>query len=340
MVNYQLSNFVEKPTRIAHRVSNRTHKLVHKSIDKSITPDLLSFTQTIALETHSSTLIDVVLHNGDLITGSDVIGCPFSDHKFVLAALKLTAHKKLPPIKFLSRCLSPTNLEKIGQLLTDAKFLEVSKQDDPADKLKFLQTTLLQVVDSVCPLKSVSKKVIEQVHPWIDRELQESKHNRDLLYKLASLSSSPTDWSNYKDSRRCFQALNRKKMIEYFDSKQIRDFKNSKKFWQFYKSSIKLKSDVSSSDMPTTMTNGDQSASTFEDIASMFNSFFTSISSVSLTSKDECHTFINDHFKQLKRDSLISPGCFSFAPVSPDLVGKCSEQICGLHMSIFLINKL
>jgi len=79
--------------------------------------------------------------------------------------------------------------------------------------------------------------------------------------------------------------------------------------------------------MPTTMTNGDQSASTFEDIASMFNSFFTSISSVSLTSKDECHTFINDHFKQLKRDSIISPGCFSFAPVSPDLVGKFIAKI-------------
>ena len=199
--------------------------------------------------------------------------------------------------------------------------------DDPADKLKLLQTTLLQAVDSVSPLRSVSKKVIEQVHPWIDRELQESKHNRDLLYKLASLSKSTTDWSNYKESRRSFQSLNRKKMIIYFESKQIKDFKNSKKFWQFYKSSIKLKSDVSSSDMPTTMTNGDQSASTFEDIASMFNSFFTSISSVSLTSKDECHSFINDHFKQLKRDSIISPGSFSFTPVSTDLVGKFIAKI-------------
>ena len=327
MANYQLRNFVEKPTRIAHRVSNRNHKSVHKSIDKSTTPDLLSFMQTIALETHSSTLIDVVLHNGDLIIGSDVLGCPFSDHKFVVAALKLTAHKKLPPIKFLSRCLSPSNLEKIGHLLTDAMFLEVTKLDDPADKLKFLQTTILKVVDSICPLKSVSKKVNEQVHPWIDRELQESKHNRDLLYKIASLSSSKTDWSNYKESRRCFQSLNRKKMIHYFESKQIKNFKNSKKFWQFYKSSIKLKSDVSTSDMPTTMTNGDQSVSTFEDIASMFNSFFTSISSVSLTSKDECHCFINDHFKQLKRDSIISPGSFSFTPVSTDLVGKFIAKI-------------
>jgi len=147
-----------------------------------------SFAQTIALETHSSTLSGVVLHNGDLITGSDVIGCPFSDHKFLVASLTLTAHKKLPSIKFPSHCFSPANLrKKTGLLLTGAKFLEVTKLDDPADKLKFLQTAILHVVGSVYPLKSVSKKVTEQVHLWIDKELHLSKHNRDLLYKLASL---------------------------------------------------------------------------------------------------------------------------------------------------------
>ena len=111
MVNYQLRNFVEKPTRVAHRTSNRTHKAVLRSIDKTTPRDSLSVRQSIAVQTHSSTLIDVILHNGDLITSSDVIGCPFSDHKFVVAALKQTAHKKLPPIKFLSRCLLPSNLE-------------------------------------------------------------------------------------------------------------------------------------------------------------------------------------------------------------------------------------
>ena len=139
---------------------------------------------------------------------------------------------------------------------------------------------------------------------------------------MAKLSSSSSDWTVYREARSDFQSLNRKKMIQYFESKKINDFKNSKKFWQFYKSSIKLKSDVSSSDMPSSMTNGDQSASSSDDIASLFNSFFTSISSVSLTSKDECHAFINDNFKQLKRDASIKPGSFSFTPVNPDHVKK------------------
>jgi len=34
-------------------------------------------------------------------------------------------------------------------------------------------------------------------------------------------------------------------MINYFKSKSMKDFKNSKKFWQFYSASIKIKSDKS-----------------------------------------------------------------------------------------------
>lgn len=58
-----------------------------------------------ALQTHSSALIDVVLRNGDLIAHSDVISCPFSDHMFVVAALRLPANKKLPQSKDSSRYL-------------------------------------------------------------------------------------------------------------------------------------------------------------------------------------------------------------------------------------------
>jgi len=75
----------------------------------------------------------------------------------------INSAQELPPIKFPSHCFSPANLKKIGLLLTAAKFLEVTKLDDPVDKLKFLLTTIVQVVDSVCPLKSVSKKVTEHL---------------------------------------------------------------------------------------------------------------------------------------------------------------------------------
>jgi hypothetical protein len=111
-------------------------------------------------------------------------------------------------------------------------------------------------------------------------------------------------------------------MIDYFAAKGVRDFKNSKKFWQLYKSWIKLKSDVTSSDMPSTMSNGDQTASALDGIAKLFNSYFTSISSISLTADDDCHKFIFDHFKQLKQNNVVSPGSFAFTAVTPETVAK------------------
>ena len=236
----------------------------------------------------------------------------------------------LPASKILSRCITPVTLEKISQLLLDGKHdlrrtLDIA---NPTDKLKHFQSKLVELMDKVCKLKPVTKKQnTENIHPWNNKALREAKHNRDLLYKIASLSGSQVHWAEYKVARSTFQGLNRKSMIEYFSKHGVRDFKNSKKFWQFYKSSIKLKSDASNSDMPSKMSNGDQMASAPEEIASLFNVFFSSITSISLTSDDDCHKFIFDHFKQLKQDNVISPGSFAFTPVTVELVAKFIANI-------------
>ncbi|CAF1084798.1 unnamed protein product [Brachionus calyciflorus] len=60
--NNDLINFVNKPTRISTKY--------YKNLNKT---------------KQSSTLIDVILHNADLIEATDVIHCPFSDHHFVVA---------------------------------------------------------------------------------------------------------------------------------------------------------------------------------------------------------------------------------------------------------------
>ena len=55
--NNNLVNFVQKPTRIAKKFFKKTNS--YKC---------------------STTLIDLLLHNGDLVDQTDVIDCPFSDH--------------------------------------------------------------------------------------------------------------------------------------------------------------------------------------------------------------------------------------------------------------------
>ena len=44
----------------------------------------------------SKTLIDVIIHNQDKVIDTNVIPCPFSDHKFIIAALEISQTKKTP----------------------------------------------------------------------------------------------------------------------------------------------------------------------------------------------------------------------------------------------------
>ena len=47
----------------------------------------------------SKTIIDVATHNGESLIETKVIGCPFSDHHFVIAALDFNPAKKHSLVK-------------------------------------------------------------------------------------------------------------------------------------------------------------------------------------------------------------------------------------------------
>ena len=65
------------------------------------------------------------------------------------------------------------------------------------------------------------------------------------------------------------------------------DLKNSKKFFQFFKASIHLKSDVQHCEIPTIMKNRDQMTSSSDEIETFFSVFFTSTESKSLINVDK-----------------------------------------------------
>ena len=83
------------------------------------------------------------------------------------------------------------------------------------------------------------------------------------------------------------------------------DFKNTKKFWQFYKSSIRFKSDIQGSECPNIIKDNDSVATSPEAIANLFNSFFTSIKSSSMIKVDEASQKIFKQFKELKEKNKL-----------------------------------
>ena len=71
------------------------------------------------------------------------------------------------------------------------------------------------------------------------------KKKRDSAYKAAKHSGEKTDWLEYKNFRQQYRYQYRLNMINYFADKTMSNFKNSKLFWDFYKSSLRMKSDKS-----------------------------------------------------------------------------------------------
>ena len=80
--------------------------------------------------TTSKTLIDVIIHNEDMITDVSCIGCPFSDHHFVLASIDITLEKIKPELPDKGRHFSETNLNLINEKINS---IDLSKIDFDAD---------------------------------------------------------------------------------------------------------------------------------------------------------------------------------------------------------------
>ena len=280
------TNIVNKPTRI------RTCFYKKKPNNKD------------KIKNTSSTLIDVVIHNGLLDTKSDVIGCPFSDHKFVVASFKLKTKEPTHEI-ILSRNLSAEKLKLIEEKISKQTFSDIDSSITVDEQWTKLKNNLISIIDEVSPLKQVKLKNKER-YPWYDLELNKVKSHRDTSYAKAKQSQLPNDWEIYKDARRNFQKLNKSKIIDYFKDKNASYFKKSKKFWDFYKTSVKLKSDQLITEGPNNILINDHLETDPEEIDTVFNKFFTSIKSLSLSSIDQCNEFIKNHLNELKKDGKIN----------------------------------
>ena len=94
-------------------------------------------------------------------------------------------------------------------------------------------------------------------------------------------------------------------MKEYFLSKKITDFKSNKLYWEFQSSFIKIKSCKSEDFAPNVFFYEEKEFEDPIEIGSVFNTFFTNLSSTSLTGESECDKYIDEIFTKLKREKKI-----------------------------------
>ncbi|CAF0822322.1 unnamed protein product [Brachionus calyciflorus] len=111
----------------------------------------------------SSTMIDLLLHNGDLILSTDFIDCPFSDHHFIIAKLDI----KKPPnsLKQIEcRNLSADNILKINSLIERIDFKPIRNFDNINEKWFYVKNEITKIMDYIAPLRKITLKMSTNFH--------------------------------------------------------------------------------------------------------------------------------------------------------------------------------
>ena len=245
-----LKNFVKKPTRIAD-------------------------CKRITGISHSETLIDVVLHNKNSVLDTLVLQFPFSEHRIVVMKCIFKAAKFQPIIK-LSRKLNESTINKIATKINGTDFSIMNEIKNVDLRWQCFKKTILNFIDEDAPVKKVKERKMKSVE-WYDEELLKKRDHSISLYVRYCNSKLHSDLEIFKECRRDYQKLFKKKRIEYFLKKSAGSFKSSKQFWEFYSSSIKLKKCQNNSNQIPSMLINNNTIYDDKEIAQEFNKFFTTL---------------------------------------------------------------
>ena len=300
------------------------HNLLNSNGDNLISLLLTyGFTNHISLPTrvtkNHQSLIDVLYSNQpDLLNSTEVVGCPFSDHRFVLASFNIKCQKQYCSV-YNSRSLNLTKLNQIKAFLSTFSFTFLDSFVSVNDRWSALCKTLLDIVDTFAPVKQLRSR--KRSLEWIDREVQTLMHKRDKLYRLACASGLPREdpiWDSVRYLRNKCKSLVRTKMKEYFADKSASFFKNSQKFWKFYRSNgiIQDKSSSTPNNISSILDSSNILLTDSTSIANTFNNHFTNLKPTINFSQDECSDFINNSFTNHKRLGNLKNSSFSFSKIS------------------------
>ena len=277
----------------------------------------------------SSTCLDVVFSNtGSFIEAVETFRAPFSDHNFVVLALNVNKLRD-SPASVESRSLTDAKLDLIDEALKLAPFSLINSEvlGSMDDKFFTFKKLIVDVLDNIAPMKTI--RIKKNNLPWVDAEMRKLFQERDRLHSFATgFPKSDPIWDTYKACRNFCKSRLRRKMFEFYSDKSTSYFKSSKKFWAFYKSVVKTKKS-SDTQLITNIIDAKtkESFSETDDIARVFNEHFTNITCDAAYPDVECHDYVNNCFRNYKRDGKLTVGSFSFKKITEGQVFGAISQL-------------
>jgi hypothetical protein len=274
---------------------------------------------------YSNTILDVILHNKNLVHTVSTIPFYNSDHKTVLAFCDIfmkpnqTKNQKRLQVKAI---LSVKSIEQI----TDCIFHSKNWFDQIIDSNLDIDGKWLSIKIFINNLIIKFSKKIKlkypkgNCYPWFDKELYQLKRSKEKCYlEWIHCKSSFLSKEAFSNAKLAYNKAYRLKQTNYFSDKSPSDFKNSKKFWNFYSQYVKLKRDGSKDNNNNFAISVNDVISNDKSVVSnAFVDFFSNLSSSSISTIDESKQFIFEHFRTHKLG--VNGAKFSFSHINAESV--------------------
>ena len=233
----------------------------------------------------SLSLIDLIFTNSQNITNKGVLDCPFSDHMLVFCQIRCPFFvNKANKISF--RALKNINFEMFQRDLESIPFYTIYETHDIDEKIKFLNSRLLEIFNYHAPIKNITIRK-RCFSPWITDNIKLMQKLRDKALKDFKNNKTPGKWAYYKQLRNFTTSAIRAEKKAYLNQK----FQNSstKEKW---KELNKLRTSKIK-EIPEK----------FKDV-NKFNSFFVNATRSSTTLNDEIIQFYSNNIKDGLSHSL------------------------------------
>ena len=177
----------------------------------------------------TSTCIDQIFTNSDVISSSGIVNLNISDH------LAVYCTRKKIPIKHEKKSFSGRSYrnyikEDFQDSILNADWKPFYESVDATQCWDIMESVIRDEIDKICPIKTF--RVSSSPDPWITNELLEEIRDKDLALKRARKTGKDDHWYFAKNERNRVGRLVQLARREFFHDEERNSRGDPKKFWR------------------------------------------------------------------------------------------------------------
>lgn len=229
-------------------------------------------TDPTCFKSKQGTLLDpIIVTNKKRFVHTFNLHCGFSDFHNIVGCVTKCHVKKQCPRTILYRSYRKFDEAAFKR---DVSTIQTSAEcDDPNARFSDYQAQIIHLCNKHAPIK---KRTIKQHQvPYMNKELRSAMYIRNNLRNKFFRCRSSENWELYRKQRNLVTATRRKSIKTYFQHK-CGNTENSKEFWKVIKPFMTDKNTGSASNI-ISLKEGDSIISAPNEVANIFNDFFSSL---------------------------------------------------------------